>query len=198
MGIDSFWPLAIFSMSATFSPGGATTLATASGAQFGFRHSIPFILGIATGLASMAAAAAFGLANVLLLNSSLAAGLKTVGTLYLLWLAWKVARAPAPGAANAATRPVGYFAAIALLWHNPKGWAMTSGAAAAYTHLASGPAPLAGLMGASFGLCAAISLSIWCVAGRELGRRVRHARHWRLINAVLGGLIVASIVPMWL
>ena len=87
MDIESFWPLLMFTITATITPGGATTLATASGAHFGFRASIPLILGIATGLASMAAAAALGLANALLLNSFLPLALKITGTVYLLWLA---------------------------------------------------------------------------------------------------------------
>jgi threonine/homoserine/homoserine lactone efflux protein len=198
MGIDSFWPFAMFTVVATITPGGATTIATASGAQFGLRRSVPLMLGIATGLASMAAGAAFGLANVLLISPLLPLALKTAGTLYLLWLAWKVARAPAPGTGVTAERPIGYIAGLWMLWYNPKAWAMTGSAAAAYANLASDPSQLAVVMGLSFGLAACVSLSIWCVAGRELARRVREPAHWRLVNGALGALIVASTIAMWL
>lgn len=198
MGIDSFWPLAMFTIAATITPGGATTMATASGAQFGFRRSVPLMLGIASGLASMAAGAAFGLANLLLVSPLLSLALKVTGTLYLLWLAWKVARAPAPGTGAAAAHPIGYIAGLWMLWHNPKGWAMTGGAAAAYANLASGPSQLAVLMALSFGVAACASLSIWCVAGRELARRIINPAHWRIVNGSLGALIVVSTIPMWL
>lgn len=131
MNIDSFWPLALFTLAATITPGGATTLATASGAHFGFRNSLPLMLGIATGLASMAAGAAFGMANMLLINPLFPLLLKITGTLYLLWIAWRVAGAPAPGNEMKAIRPIGYIAGLWMLWHNPKGWAMTAAAAAA-------------------------------------------------------------------
>lgn len=198
MGIDSVWPLVMFTLAATITPGGATTLATASGAQFGFRGSVPLILGIATGLTTMAASAAFGLANILLIDPLLPLALKIAGTLYLLWLAWKVFRAAAPGSGITALRPIGFIAGLWMLWHNPKGWAMTGSAAVAYANLAANPAQLAVLMGLSFGVAAAVSLSIWCVAGRELARRVSDPAHWRVINGTLGALIVASTVPMWL
>lgn len=197
MGIDGFWPLAVFTVAATITPGGATTMATASGAQFGLRRSVPLMLGIASGLASMAAAAAFGLANVLLISPLLPLALKTAGTLYLLWLAWKVARAPAPSEGVTAARPIGYFAGLGMLWYNPKAWAMSGGAAAAYANLASSPSRLAVVMGLSFGLAACASLALWCVAGRELARRVRRPAHWRIVNGALGALIVASTLPMW-
>ncbi|WP_206311686.1 hypothetical protein [Streptomyces sp. DASNCL29] len=51
---------------ATVTPGGATTLATASGAHLGFRRSVPLMAGVAVGLASMAAAAGAGLGGALL------------------------------------------------------------------------------------------------------------------------------------
>lgn len=198
MDIESFWPLLMFTITATITPGGATTLATASGAHFGFRASIPLILGIATGLASMAAAAALGLANALLLNPLLPLALKITGTVYLLWLAWRVAVAPAPSVEIKALRPMGYLAGLWMLWHNPKGWAMTAAAAAAYTNLAGGPTQLAAVMALCFGLTALASLSIWCFAGRELARRINAPGYWRILNGLLGALIVISIAPMWL
>ena len=52
----------IFVAVATVSPGGATTLATASGMRYGVRRSVPYILGIGVGLGSMAVASMLGLA----------------------------------------------------------------------------------------------------------------------------------------
>ena len=79
----------------------------------------------------MAAGAAFGMANMLLINPLFPLLLKITGTLYLLWIAWRVAGAPAPGNEMKAIRPIGYIAGLWMLWHNPKGWAMTAAAAAA-------------------------------------------------------------------
>lgn len=53
--IDAFL---LFALVATLSPGGATTVVTASGIQYGYIRSIPLILGIAVGLAMLAAAGA--------------------------------------------------------------------------------------------------------------------------------------------
>ncbi len=124
--------LALFVLVSTVSPGGATTLATASGANFGFRRSLPLIAGIAAGLASMAAAAAAGLAGVLLALPSLQLALKALGSLYLLWLAWQIAIRGPPHLQSSHLKPSSFVAGIWMLWHNPKGWAMTIGAAASF------------------------------------------------------------------
>lgn len=198
MTSEAYWPLAVFAVVSTITPGGATTLATASGAHFGFRRSVPLMAGIAVGLASMAAAAAAGLAGVLLTAPSLQLAMKAAGSAYLVWLALKIGRSGPPHLRPDLARPVGFVAGAWMLWHNPKGWAMTLGAAASFAALASGPAELAALLGPTFGVAAAASLSLWCLAGQLLARLLRTDGQWRALNAALGVLLVASIIPMWL
>lgn len=198
MSLEALLPLFLSVLVSTVTPGGATTLATASGAHFGFRRSIPLIAGIAFGLASMAASAAAGLAGILLAMPSLQLAMKAAGSAYLLWLAWRITRSGPPhGRANLA-KPSSFIGGVWLLWHNPKGWAVTIGAAASFAALASGPAGLAVLLGVTFGAFAALSLSLWCAAGLLLARRLRTDGQWRALNMALGGLLAASIVPLWL
>lgn len=195
--MDALVPLLLFVLVATISPGGATALATISGAQFGFRNSLPLIFGIAAGLASMAALAGFGLAGLLLAVPSLALGMKLAGSAYLIWLGWQTARRGAPQLDGGA-KPNGFLAGVWMLWYNPKGWAMTTGAAASFAALAPDPARLAVLLGAVFGLLALASLSLWCAAGFVLARTIRGDRQWRLLNGALGFLLALSVVPVWL
>ncbi len=198
MAFEGFWPLAVFTVASTITPGGATTLATASGAHFGFRRSVPLMAGIAAGLASMAALAAAGLAGLLLTQPSLQVGMKAVGSVYLVWLAWKIGRSGPPHLQANVARPTSFVGGAWMLWYNPKAWAMTLGAAASFAALASGPVRLAVLLGLAFGVAAAASLSLWCIAGQLLARLLRTDGQWRVLNAVLGVLLAASIVPMWL
>jgi len=198
MAFDAILPLVLFVVVSTITPGGATTLATASGAQFGFRRSVPLMAGIAAGLASLAAASAAGLAGLLLAAPSLQTAMRVAGSAYLLWLAWKIARSGRPNMNANMGVPTSFLGGAGLLWLNPKGWAMALGAAASFAALASGPIQLAFLLGTAFGLAAAMSLSLWCMAGLLLARMLRTERQWRVLNAVLGALLAASILPMWL
>ena len=198
MAPDAILPLALFVLVATVTPGGATTLATASGAQFGFRRSVPLMAGIAVGLATLAAAAGAGLAGILLAAPSLQTAMRLAGSAYLLWLAWQIARSGPPKLGTEVGVPTSFLGGACLLWLNPKGWAMALGAAASFAVLASGPFQLAVLLGSAFGLAAAVSLSLWCLAGLLLARLLRTERQWRLLNAALGVLLAASVIPMWL
>ncbi len=193
----SLAPLILFAAVVTVTPGGATTLATASGAQFGFRRSIPLMAGIAVGLASLAAAAAAGLAGVLLAVPALAAAMKLAGTAYLLWLAWKIGRSGPPNLAKNLSTPTSFVGGACLLWLNPKGWAMALGAAASFSALASGPLHLAALLGSAFAVAASVWLSLWCAAGLLFARLLKTPRQWRILNIVLGVLLAVSIIPIW-
>ena len=196
--MESLLPLALFTIVATITPGGATAMVAASGAHFGLRRSLPLVAGIAAGLASMAAAAAAGLAGALLALPSLQWLMKVVGTAYLLWLAVKIGHAGAPRGAASGAVPTTMIGGIWMVWHNPKGWAMTMGAAASFGAITAGPLHLAALLAAAFGIAAAASLVLWCMAGQLLARLLRSECQWRLLNIVLALLLAASIAPMWM
>jgi threonine/homoserine/homoserine lactone efflux protein len=193
----AYLPLLLFAVVSTFTPGAATTLSTASGAHFGFRRSVPLMAGAALGLASMAAAAAAGLASLLLAWPSLQMTMKALGTAYLLWLAIRIARSGAPRAQQGVDQPRSLISGLLILWQNPKGWAMTMSAAGSFSALASGPAHLALILSLTFGGTAAVSLVIWCLTGQILARLLRHDWQWRALNVSLGALLTVSIIPMW-
>ncbi|CAM2193644.1 LysE family transporter [Paraburkholderia sp. A1RI_3L] len=195
--MSSILPLLLFVTVATFTPGGATMLATASGGRFGFARSIPLMLGIAIALASLAAVAALGLGKLLLAIPALQTTVKAIGSAYLLWLAWRIARSGSPNAGAGPAQPVTLMSGILLLWLNPKSWAMTVGAAASFALLASSPSRLALLLGTAFGLAACVSLALWCALGMLLARLFRTPLHWRILNLVMGVLLASSIIPTW-
>src|ERR1044072_7033342 len=135
MTIESLLPLILFALVSTITPGGATTLATASGAHFGFRRAIPCMAGSAVVLGSIACAAAAGLGSLLMAVPALQVAMKALGSLYLLWLAVRIGRSGPPRIAGNVARPISFAAGVWMLWYNPKGWAMTIGAAASFAAL---------------------------------------------------------------
>jgi len=198
---EFFASLLTFALVSTISPGGATTLVTASGAQFGYMRSIPLMSGIAAGLASLIGAAALGLGSITQLIPHLELILRIVGSLYFLWLAWTIGRQAAPGTRTGIdANPIGFGAGFLLLWANPKGWTMAISSAGSFGRLADTPAALAALLAIVFGLSAALSLSLWCTGGVWLARSIRPDAgwRWRILNVTLAALLVASIALLWL
>lgn len=195
---DLFVSLLAFAIVSTITPGGATTLATASGAQFGFVRSLPLLGGIACGLASLIGLVGGGLGAVVISLPQLQVALRLVGTAYLLWLAWTIGRLGAPSStAGTAATSMGFVRGLLLLWLNPKAWTMAIAAASAYAGLSASPLHLALLLGMIFGLAATVSLTLWCMGGQWLSRTLKTDRQWRIVNISLGLLLAASVIPMW-
>lgn len=195
---DLFISLITFALVATISPGGATTLATASGAQFGFVRSLALIAGIAVGLGALVGLVGGGLGTLILSYPQFQIILRVVGSAYLLWLAFSIARLGAPDAsANAARAPMGFFKGAFLPLVNPKGWTMAISSAGAYAALSQNPLHLGLLLGGTFCLAALASLTLWCIGGQWMARALKSKRQWRIVNIALGILLVISIIPMW-
>ncbi len=195
---DLLRSLVVFAVAATSTPGGATTLATASGAQFGFKRSLPLLGGIAIGLATLIGAVGGGLGAIVQSVPQIQIGMRIAGSLYLLWLAWTICRVGAPATmSGTAVAPIGFARGFLLLWLNPKAWTMAIAAASVYAGLSSNPLHLALIVGAVFGLAAALSLTLWCLGGHWLARILKTENQWRAVNITLGLVLAASIVPMW-
>lgn len=187
-----------FAVVTTISPGGATTLATASGAQFGLARSVPLLSGIALGLGTLVASVAGGLGSLVLAWPVIQVVLRVLGSAYLLWLAWIIARLGSPkSSAGRSADPIGFAKGFALLWMNPKGWTMAVAAAGAFAGLSDDPSRLALLLGTVFGAAASFSLTLWCLGGSWLSRMLRTEAQWRVLNGILGLLLACSVIPMW-
>lgn len=194
---ELFLSLITFAIIATISPGGATTLATASGVQFGLVRSIPLICGIALGLALLNGAVGGGLGGLINTFPQIQLALKVFGSTYLLWLAWTIGKQGAPKSSGDADTPIGFLKGLLLLWLNPKGWTMAVSAAAAFASLSDSPQRLAILLGTVFGTAALLSLTLWCIGGQWLSLFLKTEQQWRYVNIALGLLLAISIIPMW-
>ncbi|HSK39283.1 MAG TPA: LysE family transporter, partial [Arenibaculum sp.] len=158
--------LIAFALIGTFTPGGATVLIAASGARFGFRSSVPLLVGIVIGLASLVALAGAGIGALLQSAPTLQLLMRVGGSAYLLWLAWKIAQIGAPDIDGGATaQPESVLSGLVLLWLNPKGWTMALGASAAYSELTTDPTSLALLLGSVFAGASSLALTFWCASG---------------------------------
>jgi threonine/homoserine/homoserine lactone efflux protein len=74
----AFDPLYAFVFAGLFSPGPNVILLTASGARFGFRRTIPHVLGVAAGVGVTSGVTGFGLGALLVAQPALTFVLKLI------------------------------------------------------------------------------------------------------------------------
>jgi threonine/homoserine/homoserine lactone efflux protein len=189
-------PLVMFAAAVTLTPGPNVVLVTASAANFGFRRTIPQMLGITFGFGTMVLATGLGLASVVHAEPRLHAVLKYAGAAYLLYLAWRIARADADGAA-ARARPIGFVEATLFTWTNPKAWVSALGAVAAFTSVGGDLLAETALIAAVLATLCLMSTAVWAGFGTVIGRYFASRRARRAFNWSMAGLLGLSLIPVF-
>ncbi len=196
MTLELFLALIAFAFVTSVTPGPNNMMLLASGANFGFVRSIPHMLGISLGHMAMTVIVGLGLVGVMLAVPQATLVLKAVSVVYMLWLAWKLAHAAAPGEAGAKARPMTFVQAAAFQWVNPKAWAMSLGAVAAYAPDQSFGA--VAVVAAVFAATNLPSVSLWTLAGGALRRWLTSPARLTAFNWTMAVLLVASLIPVLL
>jgi threonine/homoserine/homoserine lactone efflux protein len=186
--------LVAFAAGMSFTPGPNNTLVTASGASFGFRRSLPLLLGIVVGFALMVAIVGLGATRLFQALPALHKVLKVAGSAYLLWLAWRIARADRAGPAGARTRPLSFVEATAFQWINPKGWVFAAGALSAFTSAGGNLVAEVALITSVLAIACLAGITTWCAVGVAIGRLLSSDRALAVFNWSMAGLLALSVV----
>ena len=195
--LNALAALTLFAFVSSITPGPNNLMLLSSGTRFGFRRTIPHMLGVSIGFALMIALVGFGLARLFTLYPQLQVALKVVSIIYLLYLAMKIATALplAAGGSESIGTPMTFLQAAAFQWVNPKAWTMALTALSAYMPPLN---PWLGVLIVAlvFGLVNLPSVSIWAAMGMHLRRFLAEPAKLRVFNWVAAALLVASLWPV--
>lgn len=174
-------------------PGPNNLMLAASGGNFGFRRSIPHLLGISTGHGIQVFLVGLLLAWVMAGIHTARPVLGVLGCAYLLWLSWKIWKAGSPEGKEAA-RPMGFLAAALFQWINPKAWVMVLNTVILFLPAGQNNALAAGGLAL---ICAAINLPcicIWAWLGDALRQHLLIPKILKLFNSTMASLMAITAV----
>ena len=195
MSPDTVLALFVFSLVGSITPGPNNVMLLASGANFGFRRTLPHMVGIEIGFISLLTAVGFGLGALLASFPAFHLALKFAGGLYLVYLAWKIATSSKMAQAASQVRPLAFHKAALFQWVNPKAWVLAVSAMAIYTRpdmiLLSTVVVIV-----CFALAGIIAAPTWIGFGSALRGLLGEPRRLRWFNVSMGALLVLTLVPM--
>lgn len=187
--------LAAFAVASSITPGPNNIMLMTSGTNFGFRRTVPHMLGVSLGFALMIVLVGLGLAQLFARYPAAHEILKWVSIAYLLYLAWKIAtaRPPSDGAA-AKGAPMTFVQAALFQWVNPKAWTMALTGVTVYMPPVD---PWIGLLlvAALFGAINLPCVGLWAAMGVKLRSWLGDARRLRQFNVAAAVLLVGSLYP---
>ena len=175
------------------SPGPNTLSLAATGAAFGARRGLAYMMGLNFGMVAVMAITASGVIGVLFAVPGAAPAVTALAAAYFVYLAWRIATAPPLDDGTADRRQPSFLAGVLLSLVNPKAYA-------AMAALFSGFA----LVGGSVGLDVAAKIAVlfvvigtvniaWLITGAALTRLFRDPRTSRLVNVGFALLLLVSV-----
>ena len=188
----------MFAVVMFFTPGPNNIMLLSSGLTYGFRPTIPHIMGITFGFAFMVGAVGLGLGTIFIAYPVLQTILKYAGVAYLVYLAWVIAMSePVKPDQDNRRGPMTFWGAAMFQWVNAKGWVMVIGTITAYAAIAAYPWNI--LIQVSLSLIlGALSCTAWALFGSSLRPVLTSPRAVRAFNIVMAVLLLASLYPVFM
>ena len=185
---------ATFALVAAYSPGPNNVMLAASGANFGFRRTLPHIFGILIGFCSLVVAAGLGLATLFVAMPWLYNVLKVMSVLFLLYLAWKI------GSAGRATtqvrpKPLSFVQAASFQLINPKVITVIISSVTAYTSKAENVGAEVTVLLIVFAIATICATCTWTVFGTVIAHLLNNKTRLHQFNITMALLLVASLFP---
>lgn len=193
----SVLPFFYFLIVASLTPGPNNVMLTASGMNFGFKKTIPHILGIITGFSTLMALCALGVGAVYDAYPAFEKILKVFGAGYLLYLSYKILMAGRIGldeTAKKTVRPLKFIESYAFQFVNPKSVVFGLSALTLLPLDMSFVARLLVVVLCS-AFCAMVSASLWATLGKTIAKLFRQEKIRWVINIILACLLLATL-PM--
>lgn len=186
--MNEMLPLLSYCALMSGTPGPNNMMLVASGAHHGYRRTLPAILGMVSGVATLTFAACLGLGALFIAWPALHVALKLAGTLYLLVLAWRLAGSPV--AQDRPPEELGFAQAALFQTVNPKSWVRAVTVASVFMPtqlgLVSGGL-LVSLLGAAVGFPC---VSMWALFGTGIGRFLSNPARRRAFNVIMAASLV--------
>ena len=197
MSLEIFLALVVFAFVSSVTPGPNNLMLLASGVNFGFRRTIPHMLGIGVGFFILLLAVGFGLGALIETVPSFYMALKFAGGAYMLYLAWKIATSRSIGESKRRdkTKPMSFLQAPAFQWVNPKAWVMAITGIATYANHDNYYVAVL-LVSAAFAMVNLPSVSVWAGFGTLLRNWLSDPVRLKWFNLIMALLLVLSLWPM--
>ncbi len=177
-------------------PGPNNIMLLSSGLTYGYKRTIPHALGVVIGFPLMTIFVGLGLGEFFKLYPITFTILKSIGILYLLWLAWKISRSTPKFKENdTESQPLKFIPIVLFQWINPKNWIKIITAMSVYVTSVEHATIQIMIITLVFFLTVFISANSWALGGVILKKLIKSDVGIKRFNVIMAVLLVLSIVP---
>jgi threonine/homoserine/homoserine lactone efflux protein len=188
--------IATFTLSTVLSPGPNNIMLLSSGLTFGYKKTIPHILGVALGFPFMVIIIGLGLGVVFDSYPIIFIILKYIGILYLFWMAYKIANNKSTLNTNDKFKPFTFIQSAIFQWLNPKAWLMAITSISVFVTSANYSTKQVFIISFIYLLSGIISTNTWTLGGIMLKKFITNEKMVRIFNIIMAILLIVSVLPL--
>ena len=193
---DQFLPLILFGIATAFTPGPNNILSSYSGFNFGFKKTIPLMLGVILGWTTMLTVMASGLIIIFQKYIFLQSIIKILGTIFLIYLAYKIAFNSANDSENI-KKPVLFFDTFLFQFINPKGVMVAMIAVSTFIDVQNNYLRDATIVIITYFFMAVFSVSSWCLLGKYLRKFATSKNFIKKFNYIMSFLLIVCVIMFY-
>ena len=193
---DQFLPLILFGIATAFTPGPNNILSSYSGFNFGFKKTIPLMLGVILGWTTMLTVMASGLIIVFQKYIFLQSIIKILGTIFLIYLAYKIAFSSTNESENI-KKPVLFFDTFLFQFINPKGVMVAMIAVSTFIDVQNNYLRDATIVIITYFFMAVFSVSSWCLLGKYLRKFATSKNFIKKFNYIMSFLLIVCVIMFY-
>jgi threonine/homoserine/homoserine lactone efflux protein len=190
-------PLLLFTFLATATPGPNNVLLTLSGSQFGYKKTLPFIVGIRVGIGFLFLLMSLGIGALILANPTWYLILKIMGASYLVYLAIKIAFSNTKNNKQKTARLLGFKHGALMQFVNPKSMMMVLSCITAFSLPGELYTPSVVQAFVIFTLVGMVSNSCWVLFGVAINKLLATEKSQLLFNRMLALLTLCAVVLLF-
>ena len=188
--------ICLFWFVAAYTPGPNNIVASYSGFNFGIKKTIPHILGTTLGFTSLVFFLTVGLINVFKLFPLIQVIIKYLGTLFLLYLAYKIAFSKS-STDTKKENPVKFIETFMFQYLNPKGVMVAIVVVSTYVDLGENYLNHATQVVLLALIFSSTSITLWTFIGKFLRKFATNEKFINIFNYVISILLLASIITFY-
>ena len=190
--------ICLFWFVTAFTPGPNNVVASYSGFNFGIVKTIPHILGVTFGFSFMVFCLTIGLINIFKLYPIIQEILKYLGTLFLIYLAYKISFS-APSLENKKNEnPVKFIETFIFQFLNPKGVIVAIVVVSTYLELGENYINYSIQIIILALLFSITSITLWTFVGKFLRKFATNEKFIKYFNYVMSSLLLLSIITFYI
>ena len=189
--------IALFWFVTAYTPGPNNVVASYSGFNFGIIKTIPHILGVTLGFTSLVIFLTIGLINVFKLFPIIQVVMKYLGTLFLIYLAYKIATATTLDETKK-ENPVKFIETFLFQYLNPKGVTVAIIVVSTYVELGENYINYATQVALLALLFSSTSITLWTFIGKFLRKFATNDKFIKYFNYAMSSLLLLSIITFYI